>query len=117
MRDAEASILAVWQASASPWTRAVREARIASRRLVTDAAIVAAIRARAPRRVIDLGCGEGWLARALAAQGIDVLGIDAVPALVAAAEAAGGGRFRVMDYAAIAAGALHEQADVVACNF
>lgn len=115
--DAEEAILRVWHGHALPWSRAVREGRIASRRLVTDAAVVAAVLALAPRRVIDLGCGEGWLARALAGQGIDVLGVDAVPALVEAAQTSGGGRYRVMDYAAIAAGELHEQADVAVCNF
>ena len=70
MRDAEEAILRVWHDSAAPWSRAVREGRIASRRRVTDAAVLAAIHARAPRSVIDLGCGEGWLSRALAGQGI-----------------------------------------------
>jgi len=115
--DAEEAILRVWHDSAAPWARAVREGRIASRRQVTDAAVAAAVCAHSPRRVIDLGCGEGWLVRALAGQGIDVLGVDAVPALVDAARAAGGGRYRVMDYTAIAAGDLCERADVVVCNF
>lgn len=115
--DPEATILRVWHGHAAPWTRAVREQAIASRKLVTDAAIVEAVLARQPRRVIDLGCGEGWLLRALARHGIDGLGVDAVPALVDSARAAGSGRFLTMDYAAIADGALREQADVVVCNF
>ncbi|MEI7038056.1 class I SAM-dependent methyltransferase [Fulvimonas yonginensis] len=116
-RDPEQAILQAWQCNAAPWTRAVRGAAIASRRLVTDAAILAAVARRRPRTAIDLGCGEGWLAHALARDGIAVLGIDAVPALVAAAEAGGPGRFRVLDYDAIAAGMLDERADVAVCNF
>ncbi|KRE90090.1 methyltransferase type 12 [Frateuria sp. Soil773] len=100
--ERERSILAAWHANASPWTAAVRGQRIESRRLVTDRAIVDAVLAQAPHRVIDLGCGEGWLVRALAARGIDALGVDAVAALVEAAAAQGGGRYR---------------ADVVVCNF
>jgi 2-polyprenyl-3-methyl-5-hydroxy-6-metoxy-1,4-benzoquinol methylase len=115
--DREAAILRVWHGHVEPWARAVREGRIASRRLVTDAAIVAAVRARSPRSAIDLGCGEGWLVRALATQGIDVLGVDAVPALVQAAEQAGDGCFVAMDYAQVAAGALEARADVAICNF
>lgn len=117
MDEREQAIVEAWHANAAPWTRAVREQAIASRRLVTDRAILDAVLARRPRSVIDLGCGEGWLVRALSGQGIDVLGIDAVPALVDAAHAAGGGRFLAMDYADVANGALRERADAAVCNF
>jgi 2-polyprenyl-3-methyl-5-hydroxy-6-metoxy-1,4-benzoquinol methylase len=114
---AEETILEVWRSSAAPWTGAVRERRIESRRLVTDRAIVDAVLSRRPRSAIDLGCGEGWLARALAEQGVEVLGVDAVPALIDAAREQGGGRFETMSYAQIAAGALQAKADVAICNF
>jgi 2-polyprenyl-3-methyl-5-hydroxy-6-metoxy-1,4-benzoquinol methylase len=113
----ERDILEVWHANAAPWMRAVRGQGIASRRLVTDRAMLDAVRSRRPRTAIDLGCGEGWLVRALTAEGVETLGVDAVPALIAAAREAGGGRFLVMDYAEIAAGRLRERADVVTCNF
>jgi 2-polyprenyl-3-methyl-5-hydroxy-6-metoxy-1,4-benzoquinol methylase len=113
----EDAILLAWHRNARPWTDAVRERRIESRRLVTDAAIVEAALAPSPRRAIDLGCGEGWLARALAERGVDVLGVDAVPALVASAREQGGGRFEVMTYEQIGAGELKAKADVVICNF
>ncbi len=35
-----------------------------------------AIMGRQPERVLDLGCGEGWLLRALAEQTIKVIGVD-----------------------------------------
>ena len=41
-----------------------------------------------PRRTLDLGCGEGRVARDLAALGYTVAGIDRSPTLVAAARAA-----------------------------
>lgn len=113
----ESQILDAWQANADAWERAVREQCIESRRLVTDRAIVEAVMAHAPRKVIDLGCGEGWLARALAAQGARVIGVDAIPSLVEAASAKGGGEFRVLSYADIAAGRLNERAEVVVANF
>ncbi len=113
----DAKILDAWQRNAAPWTSAVREQQIESRRLVTDRAIIEATLSRSPRSVLDLGCGEGWLARALAARGIDVIGIDAVPALVEQARLAGGGDFRVMTYEDIAAGKLDAPVDVVVCNF
>lgn len=117
MRQAgEEQILQAWAQNASRWTQAVRDGEIASRRLVTDRAVIEAALARAPRTALDLGCGEGWLSRALAAQGIEVLGVDAVADLVAAASA-GGGEFRQLSYDEIAAGALQQRFDVVVCNF
>jgi 2-polyprenyl-3-methyl-5-hydroxy-6-metoxy-1,4-benzoquinol methylase len=113
----EEQILDAWHANAQAWERAVREGRIESRRLVTDQAIVDAVLARAPRSVIDVGCGEGWLARALAAHGVQVLGVDAIASLIEAARVQGGGEFRVVSYEDLAAGALARRADVVVCNF
>lgn len=113
----ESLILDAWHANAQAWERAVREGRIESRRLATDRAILDAVLARSPRTAIDVGCGEGWLARALVEKGVQVLGVDAVPALVEAARAKGGGEFRVMSYETIAEGALDRRAGVVVCNF
>jgi len=90
-----------WRAHSSAWTDAVRCDRIASRVAVTNDALIAAILDRQPARVLDLGCGEGWLARRLAPLGIAVTGVDAAPELVAAARDAGGGDFRVADYGAL----------------
>lgn len=113
----EAQILTAWHANAAPWAAVVRNGQIASRRQVTDAAVIGAVTRLRPATVIDLGCGEGWLARALTARGLSVLGVDAVPALIDAALAHGDGWYASMDYAAIADGALEETADAVVCNF
>ena len=111
----DASVVDAWSRNSDPWITAVRSREIASRALVTDAAIVEAVRARKPRSGVDLGCGEGWLVRALA--GIDMVGVDAIPGLVDAAREAGGGDFRVMSYEEIGQGALQLSADVAICNF
>ena len=42
-------------------------------------------------RVLDLGCGEGQVARALANQGSHVVGIDPTPSQIATAKVRGGG--------------------------
>jgi len=44
-----------WHTNATPWTSAVREQRIESRKLVTDRAIVDAVISRKPTSVLDLG--------------------------------------------------------------
>ena len=113
----DAKIVDSWGRNAAPWTTAVRGQQIESRRLVTDRAIVEATLARSPRSVLDIGCGEGWLARALAGCGIEVIGIDAIPALIEQAQQAGSGDFRVMSHEDVAAGELKLSADAIVCNF
>jgi 2-polyprenyl-3-methyl-5-hydroxy-6-metoxy-1,4-benzoquinol methylase len=112
----DAKIIESWHTNADAWTDAVRAGAIASRKLCTDRAIVDAVAACAPRSVVDIGCGEGWLVRALAARGIPALGVDAIPALVEQARA-GGGDFERLSYAELGAGRLARSFDVVVCNF
>jgi 2-polyprenyl-3-methyl-5-hydroxy-6-metoxy-1,4-benzoquinol methylase len=108
-----------WVANSSAWCEAVREQRIESRRLVTDAAIVSAILEQHPRRVPDVGCGEGWLARALGAHGIDVTGIDGSAPLIEAAQALGGATFLAVSYDEVARdpSILGAQFDTIVANF
>ena len=101
--DPAAEVVRSWLANAEAWTAAVRSGGIASRRLATDEAVLGAVLERAPARVLDLGCGEGWLARALSARGVAVVGADASAPLIAAAQAAGGGTFLVRTYDELAA--------------
>jgi 2-polyprenyl-3-methyl-5-hydroxy-6-metoxy-1,4-benzoquinol methylase len=113
----DARIIESWQRNASPWTAVVRENRIESRTLVTNAAIIDAVLSRSPRTVLDIGCGEGWLVRALVEHGISAMGVDAVPTLVDQAAKAGGGEFLVASYEEIAKGGLDVKVDVVVANF
>jgi 2-polyprenyl-3-methyl-5-hydroxy-6-metoxy-1,4-benzoquinol methylase len=113
----DAKIIDSWNKNAAPWTTAVRTGQIESRQLSTNQAIVDAVLARSPRSVLDIGCGEGWLARALEAKGIHVIGVDVVPGLIEQAQRAGTGTFRVVSYEQIAAGKLQISVDVIVCNF
>jgi len=113
----DATIVESWHKNAAPWTTAVRTRAIESRRLITDRAIIDAVLSRSPRSMIDLGCGEGWLIRALAGNGMQMIGLDVVPALIADARAAGGGEFHVGSYSSVANGEIKFNADAVVCNF
>src|SRR3981081_2685004 len=112
----DARIVDSWTRNAAPWTDAVRENRIESRKLVTNRAIVDAGLDRGPGKILDIGCGEGWLVRALAEHGITGIGVDVVPSLIEQAARAGGGDFRVASYEEIADGLLDVKVDAVVGN-
>lgn len=113
----EQHIIDSWMQNAKPWTTAISQREIESRNLVTNQAIVDAVLRRGPRSVLDIGCGEGWLARALNEHGVKVHGIDVVPELVETATKLGGGTFQLLAYKDLAAGAVEEQFDMAVCNF
>lgn len=113
----ERQIIDCWQQNVEPWVAAVREGQIESRLQVTNQAIIAAVLARAPATVLDVGCGEGWLVRELAEAGIDSLGVDVVPEFIACAQQAGGGRFKALSYEELLPHTLNEQFDALVCNF
>ena len=118
--DASEQLARSWDANAHAWTQVVRDNGIESRRVATDAAILDAILMRAPKRVLDVGCGEGWLARALSARGVEVVGIDGSAALIDAARAAGPGDFRHISYDQLAAEPELvglASYDIAVCNF
>jgi 2-polyprenyl-6-hydroxyphenyl methylase/3-demethylubiquinone-9 3-methyltransferase len=52
----------------------------------------------APQRVLDVGCGAGLAAEALAERGHEVLGLDAAPDAIAAARAHAAGRSLPLSY-------------------
>ncbi|MDB4873883.1 MAG: hypothetical protein JWM41_329 [Gemmatimonadetes bacterium] len=115
----DARIVDAWHKNAAPWTEAVRQQQIESRRLVTNQAIIDAVTGGSPppRTALDIGCGEGWLVRALAERGIRATGVDVVPDLIERATRAGGGEFRVASYEAVADGALALTVDAAVANF
>ena len=118
VRDSEEQhIVRSWHANAEPWSRAVRTGGIASRTLATDRAIVEAVAALEVGRVLDVGCGEGWLVRALEARGMRAVGIDVVPRLIAHARELGG-EFHIVDYAQLASQDLPRGPfEAAVCNF
>jgi 2-polyprenyl-3-methyl-5-hydroxy-6-metoxy-1,4-benzoquinol methylase len=87
-----------WDKNAEAWSHAVQSKLIASRKF-TSPAVVQAVLDRKPKRVIDLGCGEGWIASELALHGIAYLGLDFSKDLIEAARRAHPqGSFELMSY-------------------
>ena len=110
-------VLRSWSANVTSWTDAVRDRKIESRNLVTDDAVIGVVTELGPLTVLDLGCGEGWLARRLAGTGAKVTGVDAIPGLIEQARSAGGGEFFTASYEEIASGGLDLKVDAVVANF
>ncbi|NUR32804.1 MAG: class I SAM-dependent methyltransferase [Gemmatimonadaceae bacterium] len=116
-------LLRSWTVNAEAWTSAVREQAIPSRRLVTDAAIVAAcarvIGGRPDVRALDVGCGEGWLTRELTRLGAQATGVDGSAALIDAARAAGGADYACVSYEQLESDAEVRAGpyDLIVCNF
>jgi 2-polyprenyl-3-methyl-5-hydroxy-6-metoxy-1,4-benzoquinol methylase len=110
-------IIDSWFKNAAPWIVAIQEQQIESRKLITDRSIIDAVVSQNARTVLDLGCGEGWLTRELSARGMEVLGVDAIPTLIAQARSILIDRFELATYTEIAAGKLAEKFDVVVANF
>jgi len=98
MSTPESILLQSWSHNARAWTEAIRSGAIESRQQVTDQAMLLALMGRQPERVLDLGCGEGWLLRALAERGIEAVGVDGDATLVEAAKAAGSSSVYVASY-------------------
>jgi len=119
MPASESALLQSWHHNAQSWIEAVRTGTIESRREVTDQAILLAVLGRQPERVLDLGCGEGWLLRALAKRAIEAVGVDGDATLVDAARAAGSSPVHLASYEALAQAQVDigSDYDLVCANF
>lgn len=115
--NCEDEILNTWFKNARPWIKAIRNNEIESRALITNESILQCILKESPAYVLDIGCGEGWLVRALASHGINSVGVDIVPELITSALDINKGDYRLLSYKDISKGKIEETFDVIVCNF
>lgn len=111
-------IIQSWHTNAEAWIYAVQNSEIESRNLVTNQAIIEAVMELNPSTALDIGCGEGWLSRALLERNVDVLGVDVVPDLIDSARKISSGEYRVCSYRELAYDqVIDSKFDTVICNF
>jgi 2-polyprenyl-3-methyl-5-hydroxy-6-metoxy-1,4-benzoquinol methylase len=82
---ADATSVNPWNQNASYWVRIIREHRDRYRNELTDAAVLQAIGPCQDMKILDAGCGEGYMCRKLSDLGAQVAGIDASEKLIHAA--------------------------------
>jgi SAM-dependent methyltransferase len=76
-----------WQDSADAWIADQGDLGDFGRRYVLDPVMLPRALAGAPKRALDVGCGEGRFCRMLRRHGIATVGLDPTPALLATARA------------------------------
>ncbi|MCE3237047.1 MAG: class SAM-dependent methyltransferase [Gammaproteobacteria bacterium] len=110
-------IIDSWHENSSAWIKAIKNEEIESRVTITNGAILERIIRQGPKNILDLGCGEGWLARELFTKKMNVFGIDASPMLIEHANKMGQGRFDVCSYENLPQYQFQEKFDCIVCNF
>ncbi len=113
----EKQIIESWHSNASAWDQAIKNGEIESRVLVTNQAILETVQGLTIDSAIDIGCGEGWLSNRLQLDGIEMLGIDVVPQLIARAAIESGASFKVAHYERFSRQPLDKKFDAALCNF
>jgi len=75
-----------WRRNAQFWIKIIRQNLDPYRLKVTNRAVLEPLKDKRNLRVLDVGCGEGYLCRILAKKGHKVFGIDFCPELIEAAK-------------------------------
>jgi 2-polyprenyl-3-methyl-5-hydroxy-6-metoxy-1,4-benzoquinol methylase len=96
--DKEQQIIQSWKINAGNWIDIIESNGIESRKLATNKAILKTICNAKPCTVLDVGCGEGWLAKELQDLGINVTGVDVIPELIEKAKQKITGDFYVASF-------------------
>lgn len=97
------NIIKSWNKNALEWIKVIENADIESRKF-TNKAILQLIGNSPAIKVLDVGCGEGWLTRSLGTMGKYAVGLDAIAQLLENAKKKGGGTYYRMSYEDIVLG-------------
>lgn len=114
----ENEIITSWEKNAEEWVRVIDAGKIESRKF-TNNAIVQFLEKTPGNKILDVGCGEGWLTRRIIAMGRNAVGIDATEKLLENAKSKGPERYFRMQYDDIIAGIPIPEApfDMAVFNF
>lgn len=93
----EKDIIASWEKNAPEWIDAIDSSTIGSRNF-TNNALLEILKGASAIKILDCGCGEGWLTRTLTKMGKQPVGIDAIDTLIANAKQKGPEPYYVLSY-------------------
>lgn len=117
MGKEEDQILSSWRKQSLGWINAIDNQIIDTRNLVTNEAIINSVTRLNPKLVLDIGCGEGWLVRALSDVNIHAVGIDGSLELIENARSKGSGTFELITYEEISVDAIRKLGNFDLCIF
>ncbi|MBQ4914039.1 methyltransferase domain-containing protein [Maribacter sp. MMG018] len=111
-------ILDSWNKNAEEWIKIIDNDKIPSR-VFTNKAIIKAIEKDSGEKILDIGCGEGWLTRSISNMGKHAVGFDATEALLKNARKKGSEEYYNITYDEIVNGKAHPLApfDTAIFNF
>jgi len=117
--SASQQIVQSWEANAGNWIATIDNAELESRTMVTNNAIVNTVCGYNCTTILDIGCGEGWLTRALRKKGKQAFGVDAIAALIENAIAKDGNFYETVSYKELSNGRKLQPAafDAAVVNF
>lgn len=112
------TIKASWNKNAKEWVKVIQNNAIPSRKY-TNAAILDTLKVLDGNSLVDIGCGEGWLAREIHGLGWKTTGVDATEGLIEEAKKQGKQSFEVFTFEDIIDGKTIPNApfDVAVFNF
>jgi 2-polyprenyl-3-methyl-5-hydroxy-6-metoxy-1,4-benzoquinol methylase len=114
----EDQILNAWESNAKSWVDAVNNQGIRSPGSITHDALLAVLDCHIskPSKILDVGCGEGWLVQTMVDRGHEAVGVDTSSVLIEHAKHYQKGTFWVANQGSLSNLRLG-QFDLMVCNF